>query len=327
MGSADVVPGVSGGTIAFISGIYEELLTSIKSINLQALKVLFKEGVKPFWKHINGNFLVALFTGISVAIVSLVRVVTFLLEQYPVLLWGFFFGLILGSAIVVARSVTKLDPVSVILVIAGGVAAYFITRITPTETTEDLWFVFLSGMIAICAMILPGISGSFLLLMMGKYHFIMTSIKELNFRVIIVFGLGAALGLLGFSRVLAWLFKRFRNQTIGLLTGFMLGSLNKVWPWKVTTLFIPKHEGDPKEEWVAAVQENVLPGDYVVTDLELDFGVVEKAAYTPVVILLMLLGFGLVVGLEVINTRRQRTAVQAKLEHPTEEETPAEPEA
>lgn len=319
MGAADVVPGVSGGTIAFITGIYEELLNSIKSINLDALKALKNDGIKGFWTHINGNFLVALFSGILIAVAGLAKVVTYLLEHYPVLLWGFFFGLILGSAIVVARQIPKWSAGTLIGLFLGAVSAYLITKLSPAQTPEELWFVFIAGMIAICAMILPGISGSFLLLMMGKYHYILSSIKEFDFKVIAVFGAGCVVGLLGFSRLLTWLFKKWKDVTIAILTGFMLGSLNKVWPWKITTEFMAKHDGDPKEEWVAAVQRNVMPGDYVVTELEKLHGVLEKSAFTPVVILLMVLGFALVIGLEVFSAKQKMARMEAQETTPSEE--------
>ena len=218
----------------------------------------------------------------------------------------------------VARQIPKWNAASLVSLLVGAIGAYLITKLSPAETTDDLWFVFIAGMIAICAMILPGVSGSFLLLMMGKYHYILNAIKEFDIKVIAVFGLGCVVGLLGFARLLSWLFKKYRDATIALLTGFMLGSLNKVWPWKITTEFMPKHAGDPKEEWVAAVQKNVLPGDYVVTELEKVHGLVEKSAYTPVVILLMVLGFALVVGLEIYSTRQKLAAMAAQKEATSE---------
>ena len=232
MGSADVVPGVSGGTIAFISGIYEELLSSIKSIDHTAVKTLFSKGVKAFWQQINGSFLLALFTGIGIAVVSLVKVIHFLLDNHPILLWSFFFGLIVSSVFSIGRKLTNWNIGSITSLIAGIAIAYYITIATPAETPTDWWFIVFSGMIAICAMILPGISGSFILLLLKKYKFITGAIKDFDFQTIVLFGIGAAFGLISFSHVLTWLFKKYHNQTIAVLTGFMIGSLNVVWPWK-----------------------------------------------------------------------------------------------
>jgi putative membrane protein len=232
MGAADVIPGVSGGTIAFISGIYEELIASIHCINLQAVKKLFKEGISSFWRHINGNFLSSVLLGIAISILTLARVITFLLENHPIPVWAFFFGLILGSVYFVGKKIKRWNAGVVIAGIVGVAVAYFITVTVPAETPEALWFVFISGFVAICAMILPGISGSFILLLLGKYQFILESLKELKVDVIAVFIVGCAAGILLFAQVINWLFKHFHDLTVALLAGFMLGSLNKVWPWK-----------------------------------------------------------------------------------------------
>lgn len=258
MGAADVVPGVSGGTIAFISGIYEELLHSIKSVNLNSLKVLFKDGIKTFWKTINGNFLTALIIGIAVSILSLARAILFLLENFPIHLWSFFFGLILASAFVIAGDIKKWAAGVLIAIFIGTSIAYSITIISPAETTTANWFIFLSGAVAICAMILPGISGSFILLLMGKYEFILSALKDLNITVIAIFSAGCITGLLGFSHLLSWMFTKYRDLTIGLLAGFMIGSLNKVWPWKETLQWRINSKG----EKVPFIQENILPGEY-----------------------------------------------------------------
>lgn len=258
MGAADVVPGVSGGTIAFITGIYEELLSSIKSINLKTVQVLFKEGIKPFWKAINGNFLVTLFLGIGISVVSLAKVLENLLNNYPELIWSFFFGLIVASAIYVAKQIKTWNVGVVVAMLAGIVAAYFITVITPAETTNAWWFLILSGAIAICAMILPGISGSFILLLLGKYAYVLSAVSNFDIQVIALVGIGAIIGLLSFANVLSWLLKKFYNITIAVLSGFMIGSLNKVWPWKQTVqTYIDRH-GDVKP----LLQENVLPTNY-----------------------------------------------------------------
>ncbi len=258
MGAADVVPGVSGGTIAFISGIYEELIESINAINLQALKVWRQEGFKKFWEHINGTFFVFLFLGIGVSIVSLAKVVTYLLETHPVLIWSFFFGLIIASVWLVSRSITKWSAGEVITLLIGGVAAYFVTTIQTVAHVDATWFILFSGALAICAMILPGISGAFILLLLGSYDKVLSAITEKNLVVIGLFAAGCVIGLLSFARVLKFLFHKFKNRTIAALTGFMIGSLNKVWPWKETLSFRVNSHG----EKVPFIQENVLPGDF-----------------------------------------------------------------
>lgn len=258
MGAADVVPGVSGGTIAFITGIYEELIDSLKSFDLQAVQTLLKEGPLAFWKHINGNFLVAVFAGIAASVLSLVRVIHYLLEFHPILIWSFFFGLIIASALMVGLKIKHKNLISLILLLVGAAIAWFITISTPGETPNDLWFIFLSGAIAICAMILPGISGSFILLLMRKYEYITGAIKDLDFLVIIVFLAGCAIGLITFAKFLGFLFKRFHDGTVALMTGFMIGSLQVVWPWKrVIETRIDSHG-----EEVPFRYESVTPGDF-----------------------------------------------------------------
>lgn len=233
MGAADVIPGVSGGTIAFLMGIYQELLDSIKSVNGEAFKLLFKGKIAEFWKHINGKFLVSIFAGILVSVFSLARLMKYLLEFHPIQLWSFFFGLILASAIYILKGLDKWSLPNIISLLAGVGIAAFICVASPAQTPDALWFIFLSGAIAICAMILPGISGSFILLLLGKYAFVMTAVTELNIPVLAVFAVGCAVGIVSFSHFLSWLLKKFYMLTIALLSGFMLGSLLKVWPWKV----------------------------------------------------------------------------------------------
>lgn len=232
MGAADVVPGVSGGTIAFLMGIYQELIDSIKSVNLTAIKLFFSGKFAEFWKHINGTFLVSLFIGILISVFSLAKLLQYLLANYPILIWSFFFGLILASAIYVLKGLDKWSLKNIASLLVGVIIAAFICLASPTETPNDYWFVFLSGAIAICAMILPGISGSFILLLLGKYAYIMEAVSTLNIPVLAVFACGAAVGLVSFSHFLSWLLKKFYMQTISLLAGFMIGSLLKVWPWK-----------------------------------------------------------------------------------------------
>jgi putative membrane protein len=259
MGAADVVPGVSGGTIAFITGIYEELLETINSVNFSALKKLKSEGLKSFWKHINGNFILALFLGIGISIVSLAKLITYLLDHHSVLLWSFFFGLIISSIYLVGKTISKWDISKIVGLIIGTGISYYITILPPMENPDALWFVFLSGAIAICAMILPGISGSFILLLLGSYELILSAIKDMKLTIIGVFALGCLTGLLSFSKLLNWMFKKFHDLTIAILTGFLLGSLNKVWPWKETiSTRINSHD-----KVVPFIQENVLPNNYI----------------------------------------------------------------
>jgi putative membrane protein len=259
MGAADVIPGVSGGTIAFISGIYEELVESIKSINVKSLKLLFSGKVAAFWKAVNGNFLLSVVAGIGISVVSLAKLLKYILENHPEMIWSFFFGLIVASAIYVSRQIKTWNAATVVSLIAGIVVAYVITEITPAETTNAPWFIFLSGAIAICAMILPGISGSFILLLLGKYAYIIGAVSDFKLGILFIFLAGALVGIIGFSNFLSWLLKKYHGQTIALLAGFMIGSLNKVWPWKNTiSTFIDRH-GIEKP----LVQQNVLPGNYL----------------------------------------------------------------
>ncbi len=233
MGAADVVPGVSGGTIAFITGIYEELISSINEINLGALKVLKKDGIKAFWEKINGTFFVFLFAGIIVSIASLAKLVLFLLENHPVEIWSFFFGLIVASTYVVGKTVEKWNMPVLLAFAIGTVIAVYISSIQTVANADASWYIFLSGCIAICAMILPGISGSFILVLLGSYHTVLDAIKSKEILTLGMFMTGCLVGILSFSKLLKFLFSRFKDLTIAVLAGFMLGSLYKVWPWKV----------------------------------------------------------------------------------------------
>lgn len=258
MGMADVVPGVSGGTIAFISGIYEELLDSIRSVNATALKLLLRFRFAEFWCHINGRFLLPVLLGIAVAIFSLARLMTYLLVNHPIAIWSFFFGLIVASALLVARQIGRWDWRTLLAFVVGAVAAWWITVATPAETPNDWWFVMLSGAIAICAMILPGISGAFILLLLGKYQYIMHAVGEFNIPVIVVFVIGAAAGIISFSHLLSWLLKHWHDVTVAVLMGFMVGSLNKVWPWKETVETYLDSHGVAQP----LVQTNIAPGTF-----------------------------------------------------------------
>lgn len=260
MGAADVVPGVSGGTIAFISGIYEELIESINKINLEALKVWKNEGLKSFWNHINGTFFVFLFAGIIISIASLAKVVTYFLEVHPVLIWSFFFGLIVASVWLIGKTIKKWTLGTILMLLVGTLIAFYISSIESVATVDAKWYIFLSGAIAICAMILPGISGSFILVLMGSYHLVLEAVKIRDLAVIALFAAGCLIGLLTFARLLKYLFNHFKEITVALLTGFMIGSLYKVWPWKVKVGDAPLViHSNGKEDWMMT---NVLPANF-----------------------------------------------------------------
>jgi len=239
MGAADVIPGVSGGTIAFIMGIYDEFVGSIASINAEAMRLLFNGRLKDFWKHINGTFLVSLVLGIGISVVLLAGLMQTLLTVYPIQTWAFFFGLIVASSIFILRGISGWKLLEILFLILGGVLGVTVCTLSPTQTPDALWFIFLSGAIAICAMILPGISGSFILLILGKYQYIMGAISGLvagenfihNLLILCVFLIGAVVGILGFSKFLHWLLARWNKETLIVLAGFIIGSLVKVWPW------------------------------------------------------------------------------------------------
>jgi len=215
-----------------LTGIYEELLDTIKSVNPKSLKLFFSGKFKEFWTAINGNFLITLLSGIFFSLLTLAKIITHFLEHYPIQLWSFFFGLVLVSAFMVSKEVRKWSFTSLLGLISGIVIAYGITVASPAQTPDDIWYIFFSGMIAICAMILPGISGSFILLIMGKYEQMIHAIKNFDILTIAVFGLGCVVGITSFSRLISWLLKNFHNVMMAMLTGFMIGSLNKLWPWK-----------------------------------------------------------------------------------------------
>jgi putative membrane protein len=301
MGAADVVPGVSGGTIAFISGIYEELLSSIKSIDLEAIKLFFTGKWKSFWTKINGTFLLVLLSGIATAIVSTAKLILYLLEHHPILIWSFFFGLVIASAVLVSQKIKTWNVFNILSLLIGTCISYYITTISVVaDESTNLAYIFLCGMVAICAMILPGISGSFILLLMGGYHLIIGCIKNSveavsnaqfvllleYFKILGVFGMGCAIGISLFSHVLTWLYKHYHDLVIALLVGFLIGSLNKVWPWKETLLELKETH---------KIDVSVSP-----------FRFAEITGQDPMIlyaILLAIFGFVLVYGLEWIAGR------------------------
>lgn len=270
MGAADAIPGVSGGTIAFMTGIFEELVASINSINTQAMRLLLSGNIKGFWQHINGNFLVSIGIGILFSVATLAKLMLYLLGQHPIETWGFFFGLIVASSIFILKEINKWTPLSLLMVVFGIFLGVIVCTLSPTETPDDLWFIFLSGAIAICAMILPGISGSFILLILGKYEYIMSVISGLtsgdikgNLPIIAIFGLGALTGIISFSKFLHWLLRRFHRETLLVMAGFIIGSLVKVWPWNNMDAIKQSQIPDVPQELLATIPMERVDMHYV----------------------------------------------------------------
>lgn len=315
MGAADVVPGVSGGTIAFITGIYEELLETISGLKFGLIKTWRKEGFKAMWAEGNFSFLLALFTGIIISIASLAILIEHLLATYPIHLWAFFFGLIIASVWLVGKTVTKWNPLNISGLVLGTAAAYFITVMAPSQGSSSLIYIFFCGTIAICAMILPGISGSFILLLFGAYTTILgavsgaiSALKASNWdlvfsngAIIAVFMIGCLIGLISFSKLLNWLFKKAHDLTVAILTGFLIGSLNKIWPWKRIVAHFTKHEGEPNEEIVPLVEQNILPDAYPEAARQFNAsygGNLPEDHFMWMSIVLALVGFGIIIVLD-----------------------------
>ena len=288
MGAADVIPGVSGGTIAFITGIYDNLLSSINAIDATAVKLFFTGKFKEFWKHINGSFLVSLFCGILISVLTLAGLMQYLLEHHPIQTWAFFFGLIVASSIFILRGIEGWNLKAVLFLIFGVFLGVTICTLSPTTTPDALWFIFLSGAIAICAMILPGISGSFILLILGKYQYIMGAISGLtsgqaigeSIVVLGVFAVGAVCGILAVSRFLHWLLGRFHKETLITLAGFIIGSLVKVWPWNDKEAIVRAQFPDAASVAEASLQIDMQVGS---------------------AILFAVIGFSLVTGIELVG--------------------------
>jgi len=287
MGAADVVPGVSGGTIAFISGIYEELISSINNVNLSLLKTFKKEGFTSFWKQLNGNFLLALVSGIAISVVSLAKLISWLLENQAIPLWSFFFGLVIASVFFVGKEIQRWNTATILMLVLGAVVAYFITTLPPSTNTDSLLYLFFSGALAICAMILPGISGAFILVLLGSYKTILEAVHERDLKIIVTVGFGAIFGLLSFSKLLKWMFAHHKNLTLAILTGFILGSLNKIWPWK--EVLETKTFG---EKIITIKEQNISP---------LSFDGDPQILWA---ILLGILGFSLIFMLEKLATKK-----------------------
>jgi len=317
MGAADAVPGVSGGTIAFISGIYEELITTISNVNLSLFKTLKNQGLKAFWKQANGNFITALLTGIIISFISFMRLAKYLIEFHPVLIWSFFFGLIVVSIYFVGKQITRWKPITFVALILGAISAYYITGLPALAGNSSPFYLLFSGAIAICAMILPGISGSFILVILGAYKTLSDAFYDFDLKKIGLFVLGAIIGLLSFSRLLKWLFNNYKNTTLAVLTGFILGSLNKVWPWKKTitvmvdqtgevlpfnavsnlgTLSVLQKSTNDFESYKTFIEHSVLPHQYSQINNHID-------PHTLPAIGLMIVGFLTIFILEKIGTR------------------------
>lgn len=296
MGAADVVPGVSGGTIAFISGIYEELIETIHKLDLGFFKIWKKGGFKSAWSAYNLGFLLALFLGVAISILSLAKIITYLLKAHPIFVWSFFFGLVIASIVYVGRQITKFDLKVIISIIVAGVLSFYITLAEPITATDSTWFLFLAGFIAIIAMILPGLSGAFILLLLGAYTSVIGTITQFSdgitkldwelfstaFLKLLTFAIGAIVGLKVFSGVLNWMFKNHKNLTLAVLTGFMIGALNKIWPWKEVLSYRTNHNG----ESVPFLDKSILPSTY------------DGNPQIMYAILFMILGFALIYSLE-----------------------------
>ncbi len=298
MGLAEVVPGVSGGTIAFITNIYERLIAAIKTISSFPIKVWKEQGLKTFWIHIDGPFLLTLLAGMIVGLLCGIFVVTWLLEHYPSLIWGFFFGLIIASVVFIGAKITRWKLAEIFSCLAGIAAAYYITVVSPAHGSENLLFIFLSGMIAVCALILPGISGSFILLLMGMYTLILGHARNFistldlsSLLVLVIFIAGGGIGLATFSNLLDYLFKRFYNPTLALLTGFMIGSLNRIWPWRNPVLWLDKNSG----AYVNVITPGANVHDFqVITEMNVLPANYEGTPYIAGVILCFLAGLAIV---------------------------------
>lgn len=304
MGAADVIPGVSGGTIAFIMGIYDEFVGSIAKIDAEAVKMIFKGQFRDFWKHINGNFLLSIVIGIGVSIVTLAGIMQTLLSEHPIQTWGFFFGLIVASSIFILKGISGWHNRERIMLAAGIVLGVVVCTLSPTNTPNDLWFIFISGALAICAMILPGISGSFILLILGKYQYIMGCISDLtsgvevskNLLILGIFMLGAVIGILSFSKLLKWLLERWNKETLIVLAGFIIGSLVKVWPWSNTDAIIKSQNPELALRF----------GDAPLPDGIIDQYAGTMELHIPGAIIFATIGFLLVIGIEFLSEYRTK---------------------
>jgi len=291
MGSADVVPGVSGGTMAFILGIYEELIQSIREIaQPRFVKTVLRFKIKEALQILNWPFLLAVAIGILAAILTLAQFLEFALETFPVYVWSFFFGLVLASAWVVSKRITDWTPPKIAMVVVGAVGAYVLVGLVPAETPNAWWFLILSGSLAICAMILPGISGAFILVLLGKYEYVLGAVNDRDLVTVAFVGIGAVIGIVSFAQILGWLFKRYHDLTVAFLTGLMFGSLRKIWPWKADPLAVIEDQAS----------RNILP------ELAINGAFNTEVAIAAA---LLILGFAAVIILE-------RVAMQSQVKQP-----------
>ncbi len=296
MGAADIVPGVSGGTMAFIMGIYEELLDAIKSVNIRLLRLVLKFKIKECFAHVPWKFLLVLGSGLLITLKLLAEVIHNVLGDptEKMFLYAFFFGLVVASVVTLSRHV-KWSLIAGLAFLAGTIGAWIIVGMVPAEMPHSTPVIFLSGMIAIMAMILPGISGSFILLILGQYAFVIEALKDLNIKVFLIFGAGAAIGLLGFARVLSWLLNRYHAITLAVLIGFMTGSLRKIWPFKdaENTVFAKDRHGEP----VPILEPNRWP-DISSKECWISLG-------------LAVLGVVVIVAMELVHKRMKRGETEA----------------
>lgn len=288
MGAADVVPGVSGGTIAFISGIYEELIGTISGVNIGLISTWREEGFKAMWKQLNGNFILALLTGILISFFTVMRLANYLLENHPILIWAFFFGLVLASIYYVAKQIPNWSFNVFLFLVIGAAVAFYLTSLPPlAAAAPGEMYLFFAGAIAICAMILPGISGSFILVLLGAYKTVSEATHNFDFKTLGILALGALFGILSFSRLLKWLFKNYSTLTLATLTGFIAGSLNKIWPWK--HILETETFGD---KTLVLRDESVLPWNF------------ESDPHTMQAFFLMLAGFLVILILEGLAVKK-----------------------
>jgi len=289
MGAADVVPGVSGGTIAFITNIYETLIHALSQFDSRAIQLLLKGQFKDFWTHINGTFLAVLFAGIFTSVLSLAALLSHALETHPVQLWSFFFGLVFASIFIVGKQVSRWQWFTYLSFAVGTVIAFWITTLPASAGSDTYPYLILCGALAICAMILPGISGSFILLLLGAYATVLEAIADRTLGIIAAVGIGAVVGLLSFTKLLKWVFSKYHDLTVALLSGFLLGSLNKIWPWKKNLVTFTKHPGTPEEEVVPIVTQNLTPDEW-----------------WPIALIMGLCGVALVFGLEWAGNKKSK---------------------
>jgi len=294
MGMAEVIPGVSGGTIAFITGIYERLLNVIKSLGPELYKGWKSGGIRGAWTALDGNFITSLMAGMVGGIVIGVFLITYLLETFPLHVWSYFFGLILVSALFVGRQIKTWNGMRIASLTAGTAIAYYITIAVPAPGNPELWFVFVSGAIAISSLLLPGISGSFVLLLMGMYSYVIPTVKEAlktfgaeELLILLVFACGMLAGMVIFSRVISWTFKHYHDMTLAALTGFLIGSLNKIWPWQQVLTTMQKENG----ETVVVYSKSVLPSTFSGLQDNFLYG---NDPHVAGCIILMVLGFATV---------------------------------